>query len=144
MRKFLFLILFISFLSVSASDVLVVRQNDSDTSWTISTINEITFDGSGAKIIFTDGTLVYYAKENLKMIDFNISPSSINNIVVKNPFTIQNNIISADTNLKGIQVYSLNGTLVAQSSNNQLDISNLSAGSYIVKIGKQISKIIKK
>lgn len=144
MRKFLFLILFISFLSVSASDVLVVRQNDSDTSWTISTINEITFDGSGAKIIFTDGTSVYYAKENLKMLDFNISPSSINNIVVKNPFTIQNNIISADTNLKGIQVYSLNGTLVAQSSNNQLDISNLSAGSYIVKIGKQISKIIKK
>lgn len=144
MRKFLFLILFISFLSVSASDVLVVRQNDSDTSWTISTINEITFDGSGAKIIFTDGTSVYYAKENLKMLDFNISPSSINNIVVKNPFTIQNNIISADTNLKGIQVYSLNGTLVAQSSNNQLDISNLPAGSYIVKIGKQISKIIKK
>lgn len=144
MRKFLFLILFISFLSASASDVLVVRQNDSDTSWTISTINEIIFDGSGAKIVFTDSTSVYYAKEHLKMLDFNISPSSINNIAIKNPFTIQNNIISADTNLKGIQIYSLNGTLVAQSSNSQLDISNLSAGSYIVKIGKQISKIIKK
>lgn len=144
MRKFLFLILFISFLSVSASDVLVVRQNDSDTSWTISTINEITFDGSGAKIIFTDGTSVYYAKKDFNMLQFDITPSGINSVEAKKAFSIKNNVISVNAETSGIQVYSLNGTLVATSNSKSLNISNLSAGSYIVKADKLITKIVKK
>lgn len=127
-----------------ASDILVVKQNDGNTSWTISTISEITFDGNGVKLAFSDGQSVYYATDDLNMLQFNITPSNINNIEAKNTISIKDNVISVSTETSSIQVYSLNGTLVATSNSKSLNISNLSAGSYIVKTDKLITKIVKK
>lgn len=144
MRKLILLFLLTLSISSSATDVLVVKQNDGDTSWAISTINEITFDGNGVKLAFTDGQSVYYAKEDFNMLQFDITPSGINSIEDKKAFSIKNNVISANAETSGIQVYSLNGTLVATSNSKSLNISNLSAGSYIVKADKLITKIVKK
>jgi hypothetical protein len=144
MRKLILLFLLTLSISASATDVLVVKQNDGDTSWAISTINEITFDGNGVKLAFTDGQSVYYAKDDFNMLQFDITPSGINSIEDKKAFSIKNNVISANAETSGIQVYSLNGTLVATSNSKSLNISNLSAGSYIVKADKLITKIVKK
>ena len=144
MRKLLLLFLSTLFLSASASDVLVVKQNDGDTSLAISTINEITFDGNGVKIAFTDGQSVYYSKDKLSMLQFNITPSGINNIDALKAISFKNNNITVNKEAKEILIYSLNGTLVAKSNSNNLDISNLSPGSYIVKADNLITKILKK
>ena len=141
MRKLILLFLLTLSISSSATDVLVVKQNASDTSWAISTINEITFDGNGVKLAFTDGQSVYYAKEDFNMLQFDITPSEINSVEAKKAFSIKNNVISVNAETSGIQVYSLNGTLVATSNSKSLTISNLSAGSYIVKADKLITKI---
>ena len=144
MRKLILLFLLTLSISSSATDVLVVKQNASDTSWAISTINEITFDGNGVKLAFTDGQSVYYTKEDFNMLQFDITPSGINSVEAKKAFSIKNNVISVNAETSGIQVYSLNGTLVATSNSKSLNISNLSAGSYIVKADKLITKIVKK
>ena len=144
MRKLILLFLLTLSISSSANDVLVVKQNASDTSWAISTINEITFDGNGVKLAFTDGQSVYYAKDYFNMLQFDITPSGINSVEAKKAFSIKNNVISVNAETSGIQVYSLNGTLVATSNSKSLNISNLSAGSYIVKADKLITKIVKK
>lgn len=144
MRKILFLCLFALSLSASASDNLIVKQKDGNTSWVISTIHEITFDGNGVKISFTDGQSVYYTKENLNMLQFNVTPSNINNIETKNAISLKGNTIIVNTDVESIKVYSLNGTLVTQSVGNMLNISNLGEGTYIVKAGNLITKIVKK
>lgn len=144
MRKLILLFLLTLSISSSATDVLVVKQNASDTSWAISTINEISFDGNGVKLAFTDGQSVYYTKEDFNMLQFDITPSGINSVEAKKAFSIKNNVISVNAETSGIQVYSLNGTLVATSNSKSLNISNLSAGSYIVKADKLITKIVKK
>ena len=144
MRKLILLFLLTLSISSSATDVLVVKQNASDTSWAISTINEITFDGNGVKLALTDGQSVYYTKEDFNMLQFDITPSGINSVEAKKAFSIKNNVISVNAETSGIQVYSLNGTLVATSNSKSLNISNLSAGSYIVKADKLITKIVKK
>ena len=144
MRKILFLCLFALSLSASASDNLIVKQKDGNTSWVISTIHELTFDGNGVKISFTDGQSVYYSKDKLSMLQFNITPSGINNIDALKAISFKNNTITVNNDAKGILIYSLNGTLVAKSNSNNLDISNLSPGSYIVKADNLITKILKK
>lgn len=144
MRKVLFLFLFALSLSTSAEDVLIVKQNDGNTSWTISTIHEITFDGNGVKISFTDGRSVYYAKDNLNMLQFNVSPSSINDIETKNAISVNGNIISVNADVNSIEVFSINGKLVAKSLGRSINISNLEEGAYIVRAGSLITKIAKK
>lgn len=141
---FLTLILSLS-LSVSASDELVVEQTTGETSWTISSIKDITFDGNGVKISFNDNSSVYYAKEALNMLKFNVSTSGINGLDASaENITVAGNIIIADGNEGEIKVFSLSGSIVAQGKGSKLDISNLNNGTYVVQAGSLISKIVKK
>ena len=78
------------------------------------------------------------------MLQFNVTPSNINNIETKNAISLKGNTIIVNTDVESIKVYSLNGTLVTQSVGNMLNISNLGEGTYIVKAGSLITKIVKK
>lgn len=143
MRKILLLFMLALSLSVFASDVLVVKQNDATTSWTISTISQITFDGKGVNIAFNDGQSIYYPSENLNMLQFNITPSGVNNIEAQNAISLMGNTIVVSTPVECIKVYSVSGALVAHAAGQSLDISQLGQGTYIVQAGSIISKIVK-
>lgn len=144
MRYFLFTLLLSLAFSVHATDELVVSQTSNETSWAISSIKELSFDGNGVKITFNDETSVYYAQETLNMLKFNVTPSSgLSNIhEEKDRIRINGNIITV-TNCSSIKVYSLNGTLMAQTYGSMLDISHLAKGAYVVLSEGLISKIIK-
>lgn len=143
MRKILLLFMLAVSISVFASDVLIVKQNDATTSWTISTISEITFDGKGVKIAFNDGQSVYYSSDNLNMLQFNVTPSGMNSIEAKNAISLKGNTIVVSTPVESIKVYSVSGSLVTQAAGQSIDISQLGEGTYIVQAGSLISKIVK-
>lgn len=144
MRKFIILITLAFSLTAFANDVLVVKQHEASDSWAISAIHEITFDGKGVNISFLDGETVYYSHETLDMLRFNITPSGIDNLKDQTGIILQDNTIISSTETNGITVYSLNGSIVAQTSGDSLDISHLGNGTYIVQAGNTITKIMKK
>lgn len=146
MRKFLLTLMLSFTLSLGANDNLVVEQSSGETVWTISTIKDVTFDGNGASINFQDGSSVYYAKESLIKLKFKSGgQSSVAGINSENSsISIVNDVITATAADDGIQVFALNGAVVAQSNGNQLNIAHLTQGAYIVKAGSLISKIIKR
>ena len=136
-------------LSLYAVDNVIVRQNTGDKSISISKISHISFpsDGSGVVMNFTDGTSEKYVRGSFVSLRFNGNISGIEEIWKDNQSGIQ---ISADCSTisvsdvdKVIEVYSTTGALVVEGKST-LNISNLVSGTYIVKAGKEIIKIVKR
>ncbi len=149
MRFITFTLLLLLTLSINAVDNLIVRQSMGDKSISISSISHITFptDGSGVVVNFTDGTSEKFARGTFVSLRFNGSLSGIDKIASENQsgliFSTDCSTISvADENVM-IEVYSTAGALVAEGKG-ALNISNLVPGTYIVKAGTVISKIVKR
>ena len=144
MRYLLLTIMMSLSLSLYASDEVVVKQSSGETSWAISSIKEISFDGNGVKLLFADDTSVYYSKETLSMLKFNVATSDIEELNDTPQISIAGNILFIPNNTGDIKIFSLAGVLVIQAKGSQVDISALSDGAYIVQAGCLTSKIIKK
>lgn len=149
MRFITFTLLLLLTLSINAVDNLIVRQSMGDKSISISSISHITFptDGSGVVVNFTDGTSEKFARGTFVSLRFNGSLSGIDKIASENQsgliFSTDCSTISvADENVM-IEVYNSAGALVAEGKAS-LNISNLVSGTYIVKAGTVISKIVKR
>ena len=144
MRYYLITLFLSLAMSAFAADEVVVIQSTGQTSWEISKIKELTFDGNGVKFSFNDNTSVYYDKGSLSMIKFDTTLSGINSInKSEQTISIADNCIIVEGFEGNITVYSLSGAAVAQGKGNKLDISNLEKGTYIVQAGGLISKIVK-
>lgn len=144
MRYFLLTLLLSIAVSVGATDKLVVEQSTGETAWSISTIKDLSFDGNGVKITFTDDTSVYYGKETLTMLKFSVTTGIDDLTNASGKISVQGNTIILNGVESDIKVYSLTGTLVAQGKGSQLDISSLTNGAYIVQADSLITKIIKR
>lgn len=149
MRFITFTLLLLMTLSINAVDNLIVRQSMGDKSISIASISHITFptDGSGVVVNFTDGTSETFARGTFVSLRFNGSLSGIDKIASENQsgliFSTDCSTISvADENVM-IEVYSTAGALVAEGKG-ALNISNLVSGTYIVKAGTIITKIVKR
>jgi hypothetical protein len=142
------LLLFMS-LSLYAVDNVIVRQNTGDKSISISKISHISFpsDGSGVVMNFTDGTSEKYARGSFISLRFNGNVSGIEEIGVAEQTGLSfspdyTTISCADENAM-IEVYSSTGALIVEGKST-LNISNLVSGTYIVKAGNEIIKIVKR
>jgi hypothetical protein len=142
------LLLFMS-LSLYAVDNVIVRQNTGDKSISISKISHISFpsDGSGVVMNFTDGTSEKYARGSFISLRFNGNVSGREEIGVAEQSGLSfspdyTTISCADENAM-IEVYSSTGALVVEGKST-LNISNLVSGTYIVKAGNEIIKIVKR
>lgn len=147
MRYFILTLLISFSLSATAVENLVVRQNSGDTQFSISTIKEITFDGTGAKISFNDGTSQSYAKGTLVSLRFNTGLSGVEDVALegKSEILFDGNVITVvGEDCEAINVYSLSGALVATGAGSELDVSELVKGAYVVQAGSLTTKIIKR
>ncbi|MBQ7941156.1 MAG: T9SS type A sorting domain-containing protein [Muribaculaceae bacterium] len=145
MRKILFTLFLSLFLSVHAVDEITVKQTSGESSWTISLVRDITFDGNGVKVSFNDDTSLYFSKETFNMIQFNVESSVIDSIQSsESKIFLEGNTLIASGNIGTIKVYSLDGTLATQVNGSSLDISNLSNGIFIIKAGNVTTKFIKR
>ncbi len=140
---FLTMLLCIS-MPIIASNEVIVKQTSGETSWTISSIKELSFDGNGVKFLFTDNTSVYYSKETLNILKFNVSISGIEHLNETKQISITGNILTISGNTNDIKFFSLDGQLVMQAKGSQVDISGLPNGAYIVKTDSLTTKIVKR
>ena len=140
---FLTMLLCIS-MPIIASNEVIVKQISGETSWTISSIKELSFDGNGVKFLFTDNTSVYYSKETLNILKFNVSISGIEHLNETKQISITGNILTISGNTNDINFFSLDGQLVMQAKGSQVDISGLPNGAYIVKTDSLTTKIVKR
>lgn len=145
MRALFLSLLFVLALSVHADDYVVVEQTSGEKSWDISSVKNISFEEDSIKFTFNDEATISYAKATFKMLKFNTTPLSINDIDDnENKITLIGNTLFIDNENALIKVYSVSGVLVAQGKGPKLDISNLSDGVYVIQSDTIIAKIVKK
>lgn len=143
--KFFFLTMLLCIsMTIIASNEVIVKQTSGETSWTISSIKELSFDGNGVNFLFTDNTSVYYSKETLNILKFNVSISGIEHLNETKQISITGNILTISGNTNDIKFFSLDGQLVMQAKGSQVDISGLPNGAYIVKTDSLTTKIVKR
>jgi hypothetical protein len=96
---------------------------------------------------FTDGTSEKYARGSFISLRFNGNIGGVEEIGVAEQTSLSfspdyTTILCADENAM-IEVYSSTGALVVEGKST-LNISNLVSGTYIVKAGNEIIKIVKR
>ncbi len=150
MRFLTFTLLLSVFFSLGAADNIVVRQKSGDTTYAIAQISHITFpsDGSGVVINYTDNTSQTFPRTdfislrfNGEMVGMDLVSKNEESALVYDAATATIILVGADA---PICVYSSNGALVAETTENKLNVSHLACGTYVVKAGALTSKILKR
>jgi len=129
---------------------LSIEQTSGVTSYSISSINKITFDESNMVLNLTNGTQQKLPLASLSRMFFQADPSGVTTIgAEKNAFSLRDGMLYANGQQSGsVTIYDANGKTVrtasAQELQNGLNVSGLTKGVYIVKLGSQTKKFVNK
>lgn len=126
---------------------LTISGTDSESSFTVSKIQKITFDATNMILLMTDGTEQALPLTSLQKMFFSSTPSGIATVgTTLSKMQFEGGMLRAEVargetvaiyNMKGEQVFSAN-------ESGTFDISRLQRGVYIVKVGSQTKKVINK
>lgn len=158
MRKFFLsalLALGCSFTSMAAGDyVNVVCTDGVGLSVERSAIDRIELGTSEIRVVKLDQTASTFDKSTVAKIEINGSDLSAVSDVTSSSLRIYPSIIESSLWLEGLgeeselTVYRITGDVAARAickpGRNQIDLSSLSAGLYIVNVGTTTTKIVKK
>ncbi len=148
---------FISFLlaiccqvSANGYGYLCITQTAGQTNFTVSDIKNITFDESNMLINLTDGSQEKLPLSGLTKMFFTGEPTGVQRIGTSHSaFTIKDGVLHVkDANGTHVTIYDMNGKAVRdvtlQQSETEMNLSGLTRGVYIVKVGSQAKKITNK
>lgn len=130
---------------------LTIDKNDGETSFSLSEIKKITFEGSNMIITMTDGSTQQLPLASLNKMFF--SETGLTAINPANKTNEQIQLIDGIIHVNApagsmVTLYAINGQMVkniaATGEDTQINVSNMTKGIYIVKVGKQAKKIMNK
>lgn len=111
------------------------------TSTLAASTSEITYNGYPSTKIYIYGAGTGLAA--YKLSHYTTTSIEALEIEPKITYTIKNNLLIISNESETISIYNLTGTLIAHATfSNKIDISHLSHGIYILKIGSTIQKIV--
>ena len=126
---------------------LTVSGSDNETSFSVSKIQKITFEATNMVLVMTDGTEQRVPLAGLEKMFFSATPSGIATVSTtqsKMQFSggvLRATVASGET----ITVYSMKGEKVFSANESGIfDLSGLSRGVYIVKVGNETRKVMNK
>ncbi len=126
---------------------LTVSESDGETSYAVSDIRKITFDGMYMNMELKDGTIQTLPLADLSKMFFSQESTGMATITpMKSRIQFAGGVLRATVeagerivvyNMKGVQVFSAN-------ESGQYDLSGLARGVYIIKVGTDTKKVINK
>ena len=155
MKKLRHLIMGLSLLvcgSALADDYayLTISQNNNETSYAVSSISKITFDASDMVLHLSDGNEAKLPLSGLSKMFFSNEASAIATVgAASRQITMKNGVLRV-TAPKGsvVTVYDMSGKMVrtqtAQEAETEVNLNGVVNGVYIVKVGSEAKKVLKK
>ena len=151
MKKMIFVALATLFsLSAMADDYsLYILQSTTQTSYQLSTLQKITFSGGNVVIQTKSGETAQVAISNIERMYFDISSpeTGLNQVAANRQLAWDGQQLSFKGMAGRIEVFQTSGTLVTQAvaaDGDAINLSQLPAGVYIVKVAGKSFKIVKK
>ena len=148
---FLLLLLFSSFASKAQRNINIQYIDDVLITYSINQNSKLTFSNNDIIISQPSGEVYYFAIDSIRKIYFTTGTSLLE-VLPKNDITLypnpsKNYIILSNINAKTpMSIYNMNGVLVMSDiiyQDKSINISNLSNGVYIVKVGNKEFKLVK-
>ena len=137
-------------LSASATDFYLWLTNTAgdEESWALSDVRKITFNGTDVVITTTDGTSKTFAMDEISKMNFHTQATAINDLKADAPVQFDGCILQVSApNGATVAVYTATGSLATKTvvdGSGQVSLSDLPKGVYMVKIGNNITKVLKR
>lgn len=124
---------------------LTIGQYDGESSYSVSSIQKITFDTSNMILHLTDGTTASLPLSSLSKMFFSATSSDIATVgAARSDVQFSHGMLRADISRgESVSVYNMSGHKVFSTNESGIfDLSNLSRGVYIIRVGDDSRKVI--
>ena len=149
--KFIFLCIIFCFLQTMATNLVIEHRSGAEVLQDIATIGKLVFVEENIQLLDKSGNIL--ATEpiaNIKKIQFatNGTNADVNDTVVHTivvyPNPTQDILMIQGAESQMLRVYNLQGSLLRTEWGNQIAVSHLPVGTYLLQIGTQVVRFIKK
>ena len=137
-------------LQTMATNLVIEHRSGAEEMQDIATIGKLVFVGENIQLLDKDGNIL--ATEpiaNVKKICFapptntNVNDTLVNTILVY-PNPTQDVLMIQGAESQTLRVYNLQGSLLLTQWGNQISVGNLPDGTYLLQIGTQVVRFIKR
>lgn len=151
---FLLVIGFVTSFAYTQTKLTIKQQDNTEQSFELASLRKLVFSGTDISVVKTDGDTNLFSMNNVFNMRFIDSNTGISNTEYDNQVILYPTLVQSSFFLKNLPatstvlIYDVNGGVVKELNLSQfdtsVDVSSLSAGIYIVKIGdKQSFKFVK-
>jgi hypothetical protein len=150
------LILFLGIGVAKSQNSLILKfTNSTEKSSTLASLDKITFSGTSIMLNYTNGTVGSFEESTIKNMIFqsvvagieplNVTEGKLN--IYPNPASDYISLQNAPDGALSFSIYALDGALLMSSklstTDQQIDISALKKGFYMIKVSNQAMKFLK-
>ena len=147
-NKFILICAIFCSLQMIATDLVLLRSDGSQQLQDIATIGKWVYVGDDLQLLSHDGEVL--AQEpvmNIRKIMFAESTSTENisaNQILIYPNPTQDVLLINGIEAQDLRVFDLQGRLLKTENGTQLNVSDLAEGTYLLQVGTQVVRFIKK
>ena len=151
MKKLFLFLAFVCSIQMMALNLVVEHRSAADLLKDIAVIGKWVYEGDNLLLLDKAGdVLATEALANIKKITFSTSGPVTNvenvdsNSILVYPNPTQDVLMIQGIDAQALRVYDLQGRLLVQEEGTQVDVNHLAEGTYLLQIGTQVVRFIKK
>ena len=151
MKKIFLFLAFVCSIQMMALNLVVEHRAGADLLKDIALIGKWVYEGDNLLLLDKAGdVLATEALANIKKITFSTSGPVTNvenvdsNSILVYPNPTQDVLMIQGIDAQALRVYDLQGRLLVQEEGTQVDVNHLAEGTYLLQIGTQVVRFIKK
>jgi hypothetical protein len=151
MKKLFFFLAFVCSIQMMALNLVVEHRSGADLLKDIAVIGKWVYEGDNLLLLDKAGdVLATEALANIKKITFSTSGpvTDVENVdsnsILVYPNPTQDVLMIQGIDAQALRVYDLQGRLLVQEEGTQVDVNHLAEGTYLLQIGTQVVRFIKK
>ena len=151
MKKLLLFLAVVCSMQMMALNLVVEHRSGADLLKDVALIGKWVYEGDNLQLLDKAGNvLATEALANIKKITFSTSGpvTDVENVdsnsILVYPNPTQNVLMIQGIDAQALRVYDLQGRLLMQEEGTQVDVQHLAEGTYLLQIGTQVVRFVKK
>ena len=148
-KLFTLFLVFVCSLQMMAVNLVFEHRSGADFLKDVAAIGKWVYVGDSLQLIDKQGNvLATEPLANIKKITFSTDGTAVENVqansIVVYPNPTQDVLMIRGTEAQTLRVYDLQGRLLKTENGTEISVSNLADGTYLLQIGTQVVRFIKK
>ena len=151
MKKLFLFLAFVCSMQMMALNIVVENRSGAEVVKDVAVIGKWVYEGDNLVLLDKEGNLLATeALSNIKTITFSVSGpttdigNSNSNTILVYPNPTKGLLMIQGIEAQALRVYDLQGRLLIQEEGTQVNVNHLANGTYLLQVGTQVVRFIKK